>query len=85
MTSRDDLVRFIAKSRVMNSFLPDDDDRSKNEYVADELIAAGFTDEVTGEMVGRAWVACRHLDLRPTVEQVRAILEAALTIPSPVR
>lgn len=39
---RDNLVRFIAKSRVMHSFLPDEDDRSKNEYLADELLAAGL-------------------------------------------
>lgn len=36
------LTQRIAKARVMHSFLPDDDDRSKNEYVADELTAAGF-------------------------------------------
>ena len=40
------LARFLAKSRVMHSFQPTTDKRTKNEYVADELIAAGYAKEI---------------------------------------
>ncbi len=36
------LAQFIAKNRVMYAFLPEDDKRTANEYVADELVAAGW-------------------------------------------
>lgn len=80
---RRELVEFVAEKRVMHSFLPDDDDRSKNEYVADELIAAGFVNEPTGKIVGRAWTAMKLMPYFNsdgiTVEQVRRILEVAFT------
>lgn len=39
-------ARAIAKFNVLYSFLPKHDKRSKNEYVADELIAAGYAQEI---------------------------------------
>jgi hypothetical protein len=87
MSAHEDLtlVQQIAKARVMHSFLPDDDDRSKNEYVADELVEAGwiqrgpFTDAQVEAAVVALWTA---YDEDPVIEAgdyapMRAALEAA--------
>lgn len=44
------LAQFIAKCRVMHAFLPDDDKRTANEFVADELVRTGYVkaDEASG-------------------------------------
>lgn len=44
MSEREELTltELIAKSRVMHAFLPDDDDRTVNQYTADEIVAAGY-------------------------------------------
>lgn len=77
--TREELKEFVAEKRVMHSFLPDDDERTKNEYVADELIAAGFVNEVTDRAVGRAWVALALRGIVLDTPTIRAALEATFT------
>lgn len=43
-SERDKLAITVAKFAVLHSFREEDDDRSRNEFIADGLIEEGFVD-----------------------------------------